>query len=560
MIHAFAILFLTVLGDPGALPADTRWILPAHGGVLFDRTLEIEVLTPPPGIPDPEAWRPGFVESHPPPLLLDGELDPDRRRIAEPLRGLRDLARQTAFDLSVSLRREERRVHVLDGDYTIRPLRARLVYEPVDGLGRQRIHGKLTPTRPERPIDHDDTLGATVEGELSMVRTVSIGSGKISWFECAMTLDWTPDDSRVEGPARVELKETWSLLETIDPASAAHRWRIIRSLARGREHLEESVLERALTDAEYMKSVRKDLGFVLAALLRVGARPAEPVIRRGFDRLREEVPDGVYDLSGGLLALGALHDAVETVGTLAPLWDGYDLALAETWARRLEEALDRAVASKSGLVFSDEAFRAPVDLDAYVVALGLDAAARCGVTIEPSTWRAMAEHWIALARIPDSGTVAYTLRHEDGSERRIKARPAAWGPYDHIPAQGVYTAEALHVLTLCGHRLAPPGGRSRKGLPPIDRTRLEGMAWLAERFTVRANPGLYKRWNSDRIEYLHALVRYLGAAGIRALEGRDGRTEAALVLMAWQYKSGGFGRNPETCLALMALAEALDGG
>ena len=170
--------------------------------------------------------------------------------------------------------------------------------------------------------------------------------------------------------------------------------------------------------------------------------------------------------------------------------------------------------------------------------LGVDAAARAGVAIPQAYWLRQERHWRAEQQ--GDGGWGYS------------AQRAGVG----IKTYGSMTAAGVASLLIClDHLDRPEYAQCRPGQAsgPIER----GLGWLAERYSITANPGL----GSNRYGYyLYALSR-VGMASGRERLGGPWYADGARHLLARQHSDGSWWAVEarafrETCFALLFLARS----
>ncbi len=183
--------------------------------------------------------------------------------------------------------------------------------------------------------------------------------------------------------------------------------------------------------------------------------------------------------------------------------------------------------------------------------LGLHEAAKAGYPVPKDTWRRSRLHF-QNTQLPDGGWT-YAFR---ANMRNARGRP---------PAYGSMSAAAVASLYICGQQLYT--ARDRRfinGVYPncgryqTNKALKTGLHWLANRFSVRENPGRGSAW---LLYYLYALERVGMVSGQRSFGRHDWYREGAAYLVGAQSPNGswrtGQGRTggADTTFALLFLAK-----
>jgi hypothetical protein len=179
--------------------------------------------------------------------------------------------------------------------------------------------------------------------------------------------------------------------------------------------------------------------------------------------------------------------------------------------------------------------------------LALDAAARCGIAVPAKTWSQAAEH--VLKEQEAEGLPAPVLLEDDTwaagdpEEKRFrevgKAQLRGWTylPGNPTLPTGSMTCAGVTCLALAKERLwaleaLTPDLRKR-----IDRGMIDGLAWLADHFTVDDNPEPPSQWH---YYYLYGLERTGAKLGLTWVGRHDWYREGATYLLGAQEKDGGW--------------------
>ena len=314
----------------------------------------------------------------------------------------------------------------------------------------------------------------------------------------------------------------------------------------------------------------------LLALVRSGRPIGGHTLRRGFDWLLEQEPQGTYGVGAVLMALEALGTPPEEMvqarrGELATpsprKLSPKARAMAERLTRQLiETALQappedgrRTVTGRGRPLRWGYPHQAPIDLEPehpdwwdnsntqYAV-LGLNSAARCGVEIGRDVWQGVAEHFLAVQSPVGEERPGLRLtphpRRNAEPERRyavdaVDAVRRGWNyqecgngcrPYGSMTCAGLASLAIARAHLREGKRF---GGRPRL-LSRIDTALRDGWAALEGMWTVWENPG-YEGWT---IYHLYGLERAGILCDVERLEGHDWYWEGALQLLLRQEDDG----------------------
>jgi hypothetical protein len=184
--------------------------------------------------------------------------------------------------------------------------------------------------------------------------------------------------------------------------------------------------------------------------------------------------------------------------------------------------------------------------NAQFALLALQAAEERDVAVNPEVYEAAATYW--ASRQFDSG---------------------AWSYSGGTPPMGSMTCAGIASTIICRGRLTGATSRVQDGQivccggQPADKDPVQaGLDWLAQRFSVRINPG--NSGSSTLYYYLYALERVGRMTGRRFIGGHDWYREGAERLLEMQdnfqgfWAGVGFGeddRNVTTSFALLFLAK-----
>ncbi len=253
-------------------------------------------------------------------------------------------------------------------------------------------------------------------------------------------------------------------------------------------------------------------------LIKSGLAPEHPAIRRALAFLAAKDPGETYSNGCQLMAL-------EAVGDPAHL----------PWARRLTDLMLSWQHSNGGWAYP----WGGVDLsNTQYAALGLRAAARIGVPIEPSVWSSLADR---------------VIEHQE--ETSNPYAPAGFGYHPKREPTGSMSAAGVSVMAICQEQLTeghPNNGRIRNS---IER----GVAWLTRYFSAQDNPkGPNDEWATY---YLYGIERVAALMDLDRLGTHDWYRSGAQNLTGKQSDKGSWsataGRDQEnTAFALLFLSRA----
>ncbi len=363
----------------------------------------------------------------------------------------------------------------------------------------------------------------------------------------------------------------------------------------------DKVLRPFLEKAPYRRYGSQALGHAALALyacMKAGVDPKDKGLAEGWNDLAKLPRNEVYSVALAILALES--KSVKRVkekgdgggiGTRPRFKKGEvdddDKAQMDELVRWLLEARQpgagiwwygRHADADPGSAFGDHS-------NTQFAVLALHAAARSGIEIEEAVWREIANHFIALQEgsgptiVPeiafDEGSPFSPPEPEDegaggaggngGTEERGKpetaevGRPARGWHYhtSHVNAYayGSMTSAGVSSLLIARHGLLEKG---RGALPQdlaarLDRSILDGLAWLQKRFSVRQNfPD-----HGWLFYYLYSLEKATELGGVATLGGHDWWLEGAEELLLREKPTGGWSNGPiDTSFAILFLTRA----
>ncbi len=341
-----------------------------------------------------------------------------------------------------------------------------------------------------------------------------------------------------------------------------------------------------------------DLGLQALALLtmvKCGAEEKEPAMQRGIRRLRDmfdgKPPQGwdfkgqdalmTYTASAMILFYEALYDPATP-----PAKPGDRYAPPKKKGCKFPKDVEEIVRYLvSWLVQKQEEFvwRYPGGLEGnqdlsntQYALLALQAAARCGIEAPASVYKRalmyLLEHQSETG--PDVVRWIPNPAFEPGGDDRYgpflggprdKARGWAYLPDQKNMESGSMTTAGLAGLAICRDRLRALKAIDKEVESRIERSMLDGIAWLSKNFTVTVNPGASPGWH---YYYLYGLERAGAMTGLDLFGQHDWYREGAQFLVKAQMADGGWPdvveqpnarfqiRMTQTCFALLFLRRA----
>lgn len=202
--------------------------------------------------------------------------------------------------------------------------------------------------------------------------------------------------------------------------------------------------------------------------------------------------------------------------------------------------------------------------------LGLKAASRSGVPVDPAVYRKTLEHLIAAqaTKGPRVTRVSFAKKGETSARQTDHARGWGYvnvnqdwinnnrgGPDMPGPNQtyGSMTAGSLGAVVICRSELLGTSAYPKALDTRAEKSIWDGIAWLGRNFSVDRNPN-HPGWH---YYYLYALERAGVLAGVDWMGPNDWYGEGATVLLGAQQRDGSWiETNPleiSTCFALLFL-------
>ena len=517
-----------------------------------------------------------------PPLLLQGELDTKQQAVEIPPSDIRDLGWWLAMDLRQgvlggAVQTDAWRLLRL-GDLQLRgkagPVGAdgwQTIEVTVKNAAESALRGdsKRFVERHVRPF-----VWYGFDGTLEVRRRLDVKDGKIRVAEFRTELEGRflrqKDKEWKEVAASLQQRETWTLQATRDNQDAEFRAMVAQALARGTTKLKERLgkfegplAKQADNSENSFHAGRLALG--LMALVKGGIPKDDPVVKAGYDELRQRRLVDTYSLANAIMAIEALYAPSTEMGDLrsgtidrprkrqpSPA----DQALLQQWATQLLANIDTRCDPAYLLRFNYTAGqRFDNSVNQYGL-LGLYSAHLCGVEIKPIVWEAAANH--LLASQADEGPKVqldlvdyrtHARRQADPDTpftiARATARANGWSYHEPkadgelTPTWGSMTCAGITGLAICEAGLLDhPQLKRAKLLADSRRARDDGFAWLANWMTPRHHAGAIERQQHWFYYYLYSLERAALLSGIALIQDRDWYFEGAMVLVLAQAADG----------------------
>jgi hypothetical protein len=208
--------------------------------------------------------------------------------------------------------------------------------------------------------------------------------------------------------------------------------------------------------------------------------------------------------------------------------------------------------------------------------LALQAAARCGIEAPANVYKRALAYLLeqqekkgpeVVRWIPNPAYEPGTDDHYGPFTAQSKDKARGWGylPGEPVGASGSMTTAGIAGLSICRDRLRALDALDKDTDKRIDRSLLDGIAWLAKEFRVDTNPGATPGWH---YYYLYGLERAGAMTGLQYFGKRDWYREGAEFLIKAQMRDGGWPeatndrnarfqiRLTQTCFALLFLRRA----
>lgn len=302
------------------------------------------------------------------------------------------------------------------------------------------------------------------------------------------------------------------------------------------------------------------------ALSVAGIPQDDPDMRRAYARM-EELHDGARaSKSLSTYGVGLMLMAIEDHMTRgSPTSE--ELAADRAWMKALVERLEQAQSTSGGWSYG-EARMSHYDLsNTQYALLGLKAASRAGIEVEPRTFRRALRLLIRNQERDGPKVVRRSRRYlprKKGETREAakiaKDRARGWNYQDASHGkQGAYgsmTAGGVSSVVICRSELLGTPGYGPEADGNAERAARDGLAWLGKHFDVRKNPPRA----GPNYYYLYGLERAGMLANVDHMGSHDWYGEGVEYLLGVQSKDGSWraksGEVPlvQTCFAVLFLA------
>lgn len=569
------LLALLMLATP-AIAQAVRWQLPERGGVAYTRKLTVQSKVEPADAWVPDVW---FGEQQPG-TLLAGELDEARLRLALAPWDIRELPSHLALDLGPQ-RPGKVRVETTHGN-RFQPVRVEATYGPLGVDAVQKFSATIEPdAKAARGEGSPPPEVPRLQGRIEGTRTIDRLRGLVVRIDARaeLTFDFPAhkdgDTNRPPRRQTVQWTDVWSDPVVLTADDGEFKNRVTQAIRRSTEFLKQKVEER--TGAEWAKGGDPyhdiqpgELALMLLAIRRGGEDPHDPVLVRGFERLRKCVIEGTYSLAVAILAVESLYTppgewaelrAGRLKGPMPRALPPADLEAVQDWTKRLLDNVDTSVDAAYLRRWHYGPATSWDNSNSQYALLGLYGAQLCGVDISPQVWTAAANHWLRCSIPAGEPDFAVLTSHKD-LEKATRTRPGttrlqprAWG-YQLVDPTGSMTAAGITGLTLCSSALRVQKKGNPKLLAEIDDAIRGGFLWFQQNLSVRRNPGHPDVWREWRLYYLYGLERACELNQLALLGGRDWYFEGALQLLGSQRDDGSWGSWPDTAFGLLFLKKA----
>jgi hypothetical protein len=577
-----AILGCSLLWAP-LLAQAPAWNLPPGGLATYEKK---ETFGQQGAVPErPGNWIPDEQLPHSS-LLLESELDDDRRHLRLPPATLRWLVPWLAFDL--------RSFHGGKVSVTV-PMVPNFGDLQFDGSataptaeGKQTLTLRCSkkPFTPRagapkgaaerwRPMFDADATGTLV-----LTRRFDSKQGVIAAFHGDLQLATHLGVRWQNSAPNLHCEQTWTLAEVKPRRGPDFRVRVADAIKKGGAHLKRHLdLNRPeLATSGKPSTGEGRLALMLLTLMAAGESPRDPALVAAFAELRRREIRATYSLSLASLAVERSYAPVNERDDLlsgrlkkpAPRTPSdEDRKLLDDWATRLlgnrDNSVDNAYLSRwwyeGGAGFDNS--------NTQYALLGLYSVQLCGGKVSRGVWFAAAEHWLKSQHPADEDarllrlTPTTEVENQDPQKARTsvagrKVEPRGWsytlpGTGD---AYGSMTCAGIASLSLCAS--AVDDGKARTPLQGrIDDAIRSGLAWLSRNHSVRGNPGPPDHLEGWYYYWMYSLERACELSRVGLIDGWDWYHDGAQVLLDLQHNDGHFpGTLEDTCFAVLFLKKA----
>lgn len=287
----------------------------------------------------------------------------------------------------------------------------------------------------------------------------------------------------------------------------------------------------------------------LLTLLKGGGKRDDPAITKGIGWLLKQPFEHVYEVGVSMLAIeefyakpgehdeaaiGKIKEA-EIVRKLPP----EDLE----WMTKAAQWLE-GIAQNGGWGYKNATERCDFSNTQYGL-LGLQAAARCGVTVDENVYLKVVKKYVSCQQRNGAATPLSLMPEAQEGTRtatKVKAEARGWGYYENPddtndPATESMTCGGISSLAIGASVLLRLKSRTY-GLDDrkrVDEGIRDGWAWLAQNFSVKANVPKGRDWH---YYYLYGLERAASLNGVKKINEHDWYYEGAVYLISNQAPDG----------------------
>lgn len=275
--------------------------------------------------------------------------------------------------------------------------------------------------------------------------------------------------------------------------------------------------------------------------LKCGLDRNHPALRRALAFIEQFRSEETYVLACMLMAYEALGDPA-----LKPrIQDLYDLLASH------EQRGIWSYPHSHRFPWEDDRGKPDLSNTQFAV-LGLRAARKAGIDVPASTWKQILETTLKFQEAPRQVDITSRNRPEGTSTGKMSV--AGFGYHNNTGVFGSMTAAGVSILKICQEHL----GRNLTSQQHrvVDQAVEAGVNWLADNFTVTANP----RHGDWLYYYLYGLERVGAFCKLDRIAGHDWYVEGAKHLVEKQDKNGSWSEydhgEADTCFALLFLKRA----
>lgn len=458
-------------------------------------------------------------------------------------------------------------------------------YEPLLAQGsatRQanaRVHGvpcieyalqlKLRPNPKLRPnANQREVQGGTFEAIVDF--DAALGAVRRLRFDFTLIFD-TPSGQPNIKPETLKRSERLDLVAVLPYRYDRFKTDVNKAIERGEAWIRRGQQPDGNWGAHYgYKSGPTALA--LLTLLKGTPGREDAAIKKGLDWLLKQPFESVYEVGVSMMAVEEFyakpgeHDEA-AIGKLREADITRKLSKEHLdWMTKAAQWLE-GIAQNGGWSYKNATERVDFSNTQYGL-LGLQAAARCGVTVDENVYAKLVKKYVACQqRNGPAQPLSLTAEEHDGGKTvpRIKAEARGWGYYDNPddvgePATESMTCGGISSLAIGASVLARMKSRA---FGPDDRKRADeavrdGWAWMAANFSVKANVPKGRDWHYYT---LYGLERAASLNGVKKINEHDWYFEGAVYLISNQASDGAWCAGDwvwhhDVCFAVLFLKRA----